>query len=694
VPLREAKRCLAAFAAWVVLRESAHSGEGGGRPRAGAATEGPPDAVRVAIEGYNRDDCLSAWRLRDWLEERRRELEGSGVPVPRPAPVEGEPSEGLAEKLTKVRACAEGLLAGVPDLPEERKADESARYLLAHLLEWHRREDKSAWWEYFRLCDLSDEELTEDRSAIGGLTYACTVGKVKRSVVYRYRYPPQDHTLDRALELHDPRTQKAAGTLVSLDQDACVIELSRGDRSEAPHPTALIPKDVLEKEALEASLLRLGEYVRTHGLTSARPFAAALALLQRSPPIAVAGGATFEDAAIRKALAIDGSLLPVQGPPGTGKTHLGGKMIEALLFAGKKIGITANSHKVIKTLLETACAFARASGAPLRAIQKCPEAERCGDALVRHAATNDEVVQALLAGEANVVAGTAWLFAREDMVGVVDVLFVDEAGQISLANVLASAPASNGIVLLGDPQQLDQPQKGVHPPGVGVSALGHILGDRATMDRDRGLFIEETWRMHPEVCSFVSEVFYEGRLRSRADLQGLWLEASDPFGGVGLRFVPVEHRCNRSESTEEVDVVERIVQRILDGSPTWTDRHGKTRPLALEDILIVAPYNAHVNLLRKRLPQAQIGTVDKFQGQQAPVVIYSMATSSPEDAPRGAEFLYSGNRFNVAISRARCSAFLVANPRLFELRCHAERHVTLVNAFCRYLELARVLTVA
>jgi uncharacterized protein len=344
---------------------------------------------------------------------------------------------------------------------------------------------------------------------------------------------------------------------------------------------------------------------------------------------------------VQRALAVDGSVLAVQGPPGTGKTHLGAEMIEALMRAG-----------------------------------------------------NAEVLSALTSGRANVAAGTAWLWSRAAMMAAVDVLFVDEAGQMSLANVLAAAPASSGLVLLGDPQQLEQPQKGVHPPGTSTSALGHILAGRATMEAEHGVFLEETYRMHPDVCGFISEVFYDGRVRPKPALERMRLDASEPLGGTGLRFVPVRHDGNRSESTEEAEVVDRLVRALLGGPTTWTDDKGHTRPLGPQDILVVAPYNAHVALLRKRLPAAvHVGTVDKFQGQEAPVVVYSMATSTPDDAPRGMEFLYSAHRLDVAISRARGAAFLVASPALFDVRCTSPRQMELVNAFCRYLELAREVTV-
>lgn len=676
VPLRDANRCLAAFEAWMELRD----------------TERPGDELRDAIQGYNRDDCLSAMQLRAWLEDRRRELERSGVSVARPAPQSGEASEDLAEQLQRVRAVATALLEGVPADPEMRSPDHQARYVLAHLLEWHRREDKSSYWEHYRLCEFTDEERQEDRTAIGGLSYEGVVAREKRSLVHRYRFPPQSHALDRELDsrVDDPETRSAAGTLVQIDDEAGFLDLKRGERSTVPHPVSLIPAGPRKTDDQRASLLRLGEHVVAHGLTAAPPLAAAIALLRRDPPLPSGEGGTLDETAVKRALAIDGSVLAVQGPPGTGKTHDGARMIVALVDAGKRVGITANSHKVITNLLEHVCRAARETGVQLRAIQKNDNEDGCRDPLVRVTDDNDEVLRALAGGEARVVAGTHWLWSRPAMVGAVDVLFVDEAGQMSLANVLAAAPSCNGVALLGDPRQLDQPIKGVHPAGTAVSALGHILGDRVTIGADQGLFLEETWRMHPDVCAFVSETFYEGRLRSRADLSRIRLDAPDPLGGTGLRFVPVEHTGNQSASPEEVEVVARLVQTFVGGGSTWTDRHGVTHRVGLDNVLIVAPYNAHVGLLRKRLPDgARIGTVDKFQGQQAPVVIFTMATSSPEDAPRGMEFLYSANRFNVAISRARCAAFLIANPALFDVRCSSERQMALANTFCRYLELAR-----
>src|SRR6185437_11993423 len=232
-------------------------------------------------------------------------------------------------------------------------------------------------------------------------------------------------------------------------------------------------------------------------------------------------------------------------------------------------------------------------------------------------------------------------------------LIVDEAGQMALANVLAVAQSAKSVVLLGDPQQLEQPLRGSHPDGAELSALEHFLNGAKTIPPERGLFLERTWRLHPELCRFTSEVFYENRLASREGLQLQKIEGHPWLSNSHLWWVPVQHSGNQSAAEEEVEAVASLVKSLLGAGVTWTDDEGARRPLELTDILIVAPYNAQVFDLRESIPGGAIGTVDKFQGQQAPVVIYSLATSSPEDAPRGMEFLYSLNRLNVATSRAQ-----------------------------------------
>lgn len=685
VPLDEANFALQSFEAAMALRND---------------PEEIADLLKT-VEGYNRDDCMSALRLRDWLEDRRKELEAKrSRALPRPAAQSGEASEKLSTRLQEISALTARLLGSLPADEAQWTDEHRACLLLAQMLEWHRREEKSSWWEYFRLCALSAEELQEDRNALGGLVYVGEIDHIKRSVVYRYGFPPQDHAIDRALEVRDPKTGHNAGAVVGIDERNRTIDLKRGTGSHVPHPTALIPFDIVDSTVLSDSIFRVATWAAEHGPGGTGQFQPARALLLREHPRALEnfeGALVGEDDQLTpsaktlvRSLASETSVLPIQGPPGSGKTFTAGRMIVELVSQGRRVGVTAASHKVVSTLLREVCSAAKQSGVRVRMIQKAREGDECKDASVIKAESNEHVLDALTKGTVKVAAGSVWLWAREEMANSVDVLFVDEAGQMSLANVLAAAPAATSIVLLGDPQQLEQPQQGVHPPGADASALGHLLNGHATITPDQGIFLTETRRLHPDVCAFTSELFYEGRLVACPENVQQRLNAGDPLGGTGLRFAPVEHSGNQNESPEEVEKVAAQLESLLKARATWTNKEGEKHALTLDDILVVTPYNAQVAALIEKLPAgARVGTVDKFQGQEAPIVLYSMATSTPEDAPRGMEFLYSLNRLNVAVSRARCVAVIIASPALFQGQCKTQRQIELANAFCRYLEIAR-----
>jgi predicted RecB family nuclease len=517
------------------------------------------------IEGYNRDDCVSALRLRDWLEDRRMELETKcGRELPRPTPQSGEPAEKLSARLQEVRAIMARLVAMLPAEGTEWTREHRAIWLLAQMLEWHRREEKSCWWEYFRLCALSDDELQEDKNAMGGLVFVGEVGRIKRSIIYRYTFPPQDHCIDRALEVRDPRTGKSAGERGAIDERNRTIDLKRGASSSVPHPTALVPFDIVDSTVLSDSIVRSAAWVAAHGINGSGKFQSAKDLLRRERPGVLREGVgtligedeqlTDDAKVLVTSLARQASVVPIQGPPGSGKTFTGARMIVELVKQGRRVGITAVSHKVVGNLLEEVCRTAAQNGIPLKVVQKASEGNHCLNAAVTHAKGNQCVLDALTIGSAQVAAGSAWLWAREDMADSVDVLFVDEAGQMALANVLAMSQAATSIVLLGDPQQLDQPQRGLHPLGAEVSALGHLLNGRATITADQGVFLTETRRLHPDVCAFTSELFYEGRLASRPENATQRLNAGDPLGarGCGLSRLSMlgtrtSHRKRSSE---------------------------------------------------------------------------------------------------------------------------------------------------
>ena len=718
---------------------------------------GAADSLRAQIEGYNRDDCLSTLRLAEWLEACRHELQArTGEAVPRPATRDGERDQER-ESAAEIAALFETLTAGLPVDDAELDNDQRARRLLAHLLEFHRREEKSMWWEFFDRCGFTEEEHVENRATLGALTCAGEVAQVKRSVIHRYRFPEQPHEIEVGDSPKNPATAESdefkkgfCGTVVALDEAAGTLDLKRGRNSAVPHPAALVPLDTVNSKVLQESLLRLARDAASSGFAPDSPRLAAFDLARRVPPRVerapppgpaprpprpnpsslVARGETPLEAVRRIAPGLDRSVLPVQGPPGSGKTHTGARMILDLLADGKRVAVTATSHKVISNLLGAVCKAAddrpterertgservdpaadlaehegpHAGSRPdgtrtehrpvdIRGIQKANDGDGCPDPRIVQTAKNESVAAALDAGEANLAGGTAWLWAREAMAGAVDVLVIDEAGQMSLANTLAVCQAARSLVLLGDPRQLDQPIQGVHPPGADVSALGHLLGGSATVDPSRGVFLHHTWRMHPDVCAFTTEQFYESRLHTRPELARQTVIGPGPLAGHGLRFVAVEHAGNTNASDAEADRVAGLMHELLDAGAAWVDKDGVRKPLALEDVLIVAPYNAHVAALRAKLPDgARVGTVDKFQGQEAPIVIYSMATSTADEAPRGMEFLYSLHRLNVATSRARCVAAIVASPALLTPDCRTPEQMRLANPFCRFLELAAVL---
>ncbi|HVS04173.1 MAG TPA: TM0106 family RecB-like putative nuclease [Thermoanaerobaculia bacterium] len=687
--------------------------------RAGDLTE----AVQGEVATYNRDDCVSTRRLRDWLEGQRAAAIAEGCELPRPVPRDGEASERLTawqEEIAPVLAALLGLPDEVPAEDAERTPEQRARWLLAHCLEFHRREDKVGWWEHFRLADLAEEERYEEPFAIAGMKHEERFQPERKNAmpVDRYSFDPQE--VDRRRKVAKIDAETVLGRIEGLHPVAGWIDIKKTRKTRDVHPTSVFLHDHISKEVIDGSLLRLAQWVVEHGIDAPGPWRAARDLLLRRPPrgcggaaggAAGAGGADpaplrrpgeeLVPAARRLVLQLAEGVLPLQGPPGSGKTWTGARMIVELVRQGRRVGISANSHKVIANLLEETLAAAEEEGVPLRCVQKVRDgsdgahdgseaARRFREAgRWQETADNGRVDAALAAGEAQVVAGTAWLWSRAELSGAVDVLVVDEAGQMALADVLAVSQAARNLVLLGDPQQLEQPMQGSHPEGVDVAALDHLLAGAATMPAERGLFLEDTWRLHPSICAFTSEQFYEGRLRPRAGLERQCLHAPPPFDRSGLYFVPVTHEGNQSASEEEVAAVAALVEGWLAAAATWTDKDGVRQPLGLDDILVVTPYNAQIARLEERLPAgARIGTVDKFQGQEAPVVVYSMATSSPEEAPRGMEFLYSRNRLNVATSRARCACVLVASPRLLEPECRTPHQMRLANALCAYVERA------
>jgi uncharacterized protein len=538
----------------------------------------------------------------------------------------------------------------------------------------------------------NDEELINDADCLGGLRTDPTSPPAReqkarsKSTIYTYRFPAQDFKIRVRDECLRSDTLEAAGQVITIDEPALRIQLKLGpSRSPLSDGLSLIPAGPIGDEVLRAAIYRFADSV----LTGNTPYLAVEAILKRDLPTLrgrprgaplVDGGRDVVTASIDAIEAMVDSYLLVQGPPGAGKTYTSSHAIVELLAKGFKVGVSSNSHKAINKLLSDVETLAAERAFSFSGVKKSTTEDQ---------ALNGKVIQDVFENKdvdvtADLLAGTAWLFARPDLDRVLDYLFVDEAGQVALANVVAMGLSARNIVLIGDQMQLGQPIQGVHPGDSGNSVLEFLLGTAATVPPERGIFLSTTRRMHQEVCEFISEAVYDGRLKPDASNQNQTLILTDAHSAikpVGLSFVELRHSGCSQKSEPEAKEVRRIFESLL--AQRWINRDSLELPISVSDILVVSPYNMQVNLLRAVLPQgARVGTVDKFQGQEAAAVVISMTTSSAEELPRDIEFLFSRNRLNVAISRARCLAVIVASGRLLEVPCRTVEQMRLVNTLC------------
>ena len=540
-----------------------------------------PEETLTAVAGYNRDDCASALALRDWLEGLRAGLIEGGEEILRPPIETGDASEEVSARQVRVRELMDQLLANIPVDKEDRNANQQAVWTLAHVLDWHRREDKVVWWEYFRLCDLDEDQLLDERAALSGLTFAARIGGTAKAPIDRYTFPPQETSIRGDEELRVIGGE-SFGKVEAISPDDRTVDVKKKKLTADLHPLAIFAHKRIKNKVLAEALWRIGQSVADHGIEGDGQYVAARDLLMRHPPRI--GGALIQNvnetplaAARRIAGSLDGGVFPIQGPPGSGKTYIGARIICELVRHGRKVGITANSHKVVSLLLEEVTLAAKEEGLDINCAQGVRQDDPVGAGIVSFT-DNKGVLNALGSG-AQVAGGTAWLWAPPDSADAVDVMVVDEAAQMSLANVLAVCQAARTLVLLGDPNQLEQPQRGSHPDGTEVSALDQILAGAQTIPADRGLFVSETWRLPPSICAFTSEQFYEGRLKSRPGLDRQTIHGNDFLDGAGLRFVPVQHDGNQTFSIEEADCVERMVPSLFRDKASWTDQHGVRWPL-------------------------------------------------------------------------------------------------------------------
>jgi uncharacterized protein len=642
---------------------------------------------QIAI--YNRDDVDSTRELHHWLLERKAEAEARfGPPVAVDETERTPPSEDA-----ELAGLCSSLAAGTrPDV------------LLADLLEYHRREARPQWREYFARLRSEPAALIDDPKCLGGLVPVAGVAPVavKQSTAYTLAFPPQAHGFEAGDTAADPATGRSAGEIVEVTgfpDGGGRIVLKRGKRLETTAlPRALVPNDFPRLTEIEESLRRLARTVAAGGDGGLGHAILARALPMRRSGVPVDGDAAVGPAELAGLIDdLDRSALVVQGPPGTGKTWTAARAIVALLARGRRIGVAAATHKAVNTLLAEVERVANERGVRLAGWKKSDSErpETCyGGAAIRDV---DDAKAFPPGADVNLIAGTPSLWARAALERSVDVLVVDEAGQVALADAVAIAGAAPALVLCGDPRQLPNVAAGAHPAGADVSVLEHLLDGAATVPPERGVFLPRSYRLHPEIAAFVSDLMYDGRLtgaeecaRRRIVLPG------DALDGAGLRTLAVAHRGRTTAAPEEADAIVALLGRLSAARVVEAD--GSERAFRPADLIVVAPYNAQVALVRERLERSgfgtvRVGTVDKFQGQEATVVCYTMTCSSGEDVPRDLDFLLDRNRLNVAISRARTLAVLVHGAELPALIPRTIEQLELAGALARFIERADRLTI-
>jgi predicted RecB family nuclease len=630
------------------------------------------------IRKYNIDDCDSTQELTKWLRDlqSKHAISYSG----KTEVVEPEIPEEVTAR-TQLRAR---LLARAETEQATDTHIASLTQTFAEALEFHRRENKPTFFRLYQRLGSSPEELIGNLDCLALCrrtgTSAFKPSKRARNLAYEYQFDIEQEYKGVSRQVYlwgeeDENGRNPKATYLSehsrLDEGIIVLQ----SKEPPPDIVTLIPDEHVNPQPIPAAIEAMARLYETDDPRITR--SAIYDFLTRSKPrihghtggaIAPSSDSVIKLEEITAAIKnLDSSYLAIQGPPGAGKSHTGKHVIAELLKTGAKVGITSNSHKAINNLLLGTAKHCREQGISANFMTSQdtePDLEALGVAIVNSGQIAENLVRSC------VVGATAWAFSREDLSKQFDYLFIDEAGQVSVANLIAMSRCTRNIVLLGDQMQLGQPTQAAHPGDSGLSVLDYFLKDSPTIPEDMGVFLGTTYRMHSRVNEFISKHVYEGKLHSDPMTDNRIIKVPENYSGplnieAGIRFIPVVHEGNTQASTEEVVVIVRLVAELLGRTLVTNEPDKPSRPITWEDILFVAPFNHQVGKLKAALgDRAKVGSVDKFQGQEAPIVFLSMASSDATESARGMDFLLDKNRLNVAISRAQSLAIVVGHPHL------------------------------
>jgi uncharacterized protein len=655
------------------------------------------------IRDYNIDDCNSTQELVDWLrgQQQVHDIDYIGkVKVEEP---------DVPEEITERTKLRDQLLAKAEALQSSDPKHASLTENLAWSLEFHRREAKPVFWKLFDRLGLSHEELVDDLDCLAYCERTEREAfKIKRSWGFEYSFDPDQEFKGNSSKFYVLGEEDANGKQVraSIDKDesdmAEGLVVFKSTKDELPDLMSLVPDEYVSPDPIPAAI---NNQVLAFSEGKLKQSAIVDFLERNAPRIKdhTAGEAIVTSSddkerlqqIIKAAIGLDNSCLTIQGPPGAGKTYTATRIIAELVKQGRTVGICSNSHKAINNLLIGAATHCHENG--ITATFACtqdnyPKLTELGITILKGNTKLAEQVE-----PSCVLGTTAWGFSRDDMAGQLDYLFIDEAGQVSVANLIAISRSAKNLILMGDQMQLGQPSQGIHPAESGLSTLDYLLHDSPTIADHMGVFLGTTYRMHSAVNRFISDAIYNGKLNSDLGNDNQIIAVPANYQGplnkeAGLVFIPVEHEGNTQASDEEVAEIQLLVNDLL--GRIFTKKDGSQLAISWADMLFVTPYNHQVNKLKHALAtmpggvDAKVGSVDKFQGQEAPVVFLSMCASDAAESPRGLEFLFDKHRINVAISRAQSLAIVVAEPSLVEGKANRVDQMSQINLFARLVSSA------
>lgn len=661
--------------------------------------ESEDDNYLEQIKKYNYQDCFSTYELRNWLLKIRPENKNY---------ISLSEDEGYKTDADLIELK---LLNAIND---SKNLDKNLKNILSDIVGYYRRDLLEEWRAYFERKTMPDNELVDDLECIGELILTEEPYLDSRSYVYTYEYPEQEFKLKKGDDvvwannylsnyIDDDGIRQfddKAGKIVSLDKSRRRICLKKGMKQRLPENLSIGPT-VMSFLNTKMSK-RLESFVENNIDKELPEYKATFEILRRDYPDIrnlskgdkIITTSDFKNEIPKIISNLNNSYIVIQGPPGTGKTYSAADTIIELINQDKTIGVTSNSHKAIHNLLESMEKIAHEKNINFRGLKKFNtskeeskyESKFDRSCYIENSADNKDFSSALIENDIRLHAGTKFHFANNDSYQsqALDYLFVDEAGQLSLADIISIGSVAKNIVLIGDPMQLANPSSAIHPGESGKSILNYILDGKDTIDENKGIFLDKTFRLHRSINAFISSTFYDSRLNSDpiTDKRKIIFPKNSIIQESGIYFYPVQHQYNSQKSIEEACIVKKLYEELL-GSEFIYEKN-KKRELGIEDILTVSPYNVQVNYLQANLgDEARVGTIDKFQGQQAPITIITMATSDSESIPRGKRWLFERNRINVAVSRAQLISIIIFNPNLLQTNCSNIKEMKLLNTFCK-----------